>query len=108
MDSNGWPMSDAQSLWEFIQNFVIFGVFVTGCIFDDRPAFAWAPPEDDPDSHQPLEGGIYKLTLTGNAELSGSGSQVCVSDFCTLRKHLQNLKLDKNHESKLQSDKQYS
>lgn len=48
VDSNGWPMSDIMSV-----------------IFDYRPAFAWAPPEDDPWGWQPNVSGTYSFNFSG-------------------------------------------
>lgn len=64
IDESGWPKAD-----------------VKGVIFDERPAFAWKPPEDDPQKKQPKESGVFKLSLTGNADVKeDSGSPVKVSN----------------------------
>lgn len=55
VDSNGWPTTDAFTV-----------------VFDDRPAFAWAPPEDDPWGWQPAVNGTYAFNFSG----SGSGERV--------------------------------
>jgi len=52
-DKDGWPTTDAFTV-----------------IFDDRPAFAWAPPMDDPEKRQPDEGGIYHMSFKGQATVS--------------------------------------
>jgi hypothetical protein len=52
-DVNGNPLSD--------------GVVV---VFDNRPAFAWAPPIDDPAQYQPDCSGLYTLSFTGEAVLA--------------------------------------
>ena len=63
MDESGWPKAD-----------------VKGVIFDERPAFAWAPPEDDPQKKQPEESGVFKLSLTGYADIKSSGSPVEITN----------------------------
>ena len=35
-------------------------------LFDDRPAFAWAPPEDDPWGWQPAVNGTYSFNFSGS------------------------------------------
>ncbi len=48
---------------------------------DDRPAFAWAPPMDDPAAFQPEESGTYKLVLKGQADVTAShGSPAIVTN----------------------------
>ena len=55
-DSNGWPKGDGLTV-----------------IFDDRPALAWAPPEDDPAHLQPQEAGVYAIKFKGRAQVSAAG-----------------------------------
>ena len=53
-DSNGWPMSDGKLV-----------------VFDLRPAFAWAPPIDDPEKRIPKYlDGTWKLSFNGSANVS--------------------------------------
>ncbi|MDG3007870.1 hypothetical protein [Paludisphaera mucosa] len=62
VDAKGWPTTDARTV-----------------LFDVRPAFAWAPPIDDPDAYQPDWGGSYPFTLQGRAEVAiaeGPGCRV--------------------------------
>jgi len=56
VDPNGWPKSDGLTV-----------------IFDDRPAMAWAPPEDDPAKLQPKESGTYTVRFKGKADVSAAG-----------------------------------
>jgi hypothetical protein len=55
VDANGWPTEDARTV-----------------AFDMRPAFAWAPPIDDPDKYQIDVSGRYSLSFKGKADI-GSG-----------------------------------
>ena len=52
-DAHGWPLEDARCV-----------------VFDLRPAFAWAPPMDDPDAYQIDVSGTYHLSFQGKADLS--------------------------------------
>lgn len=53
-DENGWPMGDGKLV-----------------VFDLRPAFAWAPPIDDPEKKIPKNlDGIWKLAFVGIANVS--------------------------------------
>lgn len=53
-DENGWPMGDGKLV-----------------VFDLRPAFAWAPPIDDPEKKIPQNlDGIWKLAFVGIANVS--------------------------------------
>jgi len=52
IDTAGWPTTDA-----------------TTVLFDIRPAFAWAPPIDDPQAFQPDWSGVYPFTFQGQAEV---------------------------------------
>ncbi len=52
IDAAGWPLQDARTV-----------------IFDHRPAYAWAPPEDDPDRFQIDLSGRYSLSFRGRAEV---------------------------------------
>lgn len=53
-DENGWPTADGKLV-----------------VFDMRPAFAWAPPIDDPEKRIPENlGGIWKLSFVGMANVS--------------------------------------
>ncbi len=53
LDAAGWPTSDALTV-----------------LFDIRPAYAWAPPIDDPDKFQPDWSGEYAFAFTGQATLA--------------------------------------
>jgi hypothetical protein len=55
VDGNGWPLGDAFTV-----------------VFDSRPAFAWAPPTDDPWGWQPLVNGTYWFSLAGKATVAVS------------------------------------
>jgi uncharacterized protein (TIGR03437 family) len=54
IDANGWPTADAQTVF-----------------FDVRPIPAWAPPIDDPARFQPDWSSTYRLSFSGQANLSG-------------------------------------
>lgn len=56
VDENGWPKTDASTV-----------------LFDIRPVPAWAPPVDDPDGFTPDWSGTYRVSLTGQADLSVGG-----------------------------------
>ena len=49
-DAAGWPTTDAATV-----------------LFDIRPAYAWAPPIDDPDKFQPDWSGAYTFAFKGQA-----------------------------------------
>jgi hypothetical protein len=54
VDDHGWPMTDGQVV-----------------VFDLRPAFAWAPPIDDPEKKIPKYlNGIWKLSFVGISNVS--------------------------------------
>lgn len=53
VDELGWPMEDCQVV-----------------VFDDRPAFAWAPPMDDPQALQGDYSGLWRVRVVGNATLA--------------------------------------
>ena len=54
VDENGWPKADGKMV-----------------VFDLRPAFAWAPPIDDPEKKIPQNlDGVWKLSFSGNANVS--------------------------------------
>lgn len=54
VDENGWPKADGKLV-----------------VFDLRPAFAWAPPIDDPEKKIPENlDGIWKLSFSGLANVS--------------------------------------
>ncbi|MBI5708034.1 MAG: hypothetical protein HZC36_13715 [Armatimonadetes bacterium] len=53
VDAHGWPLEDARTV-----------------VFDLRPAFAWAPPMDDPDAYLIDVSGTYHLSFEGRADLS--------------------------------------
>ena len=54
VDASGWPKGDGKLV-----------------VFDLRPAFAWAPPIDDPDKVIPKNlDGIWKLSFSGLANVS--------------------------------------
>lgn len=53
VDSNGWPKGDCFTV-----------------LFDNRPAFAWAPPMDDPEKRQPDMSGDYQLSFNGTAQVT--------------------------------------
>lgn len=53
VDENGYPLEDARTVF-----------------FDLRPAFAWAPPLDDPAAFQIDVSGVYRLSFTGRADLA--------------------------------------
>jgi hypothetical protein len=61
-DASGWPTSDARTVF-----------------FDMRPTFAWAPPIDDPDAYQINVSGTYKLSFTGQADLSAAEDAASVT-----------------------------
>lgn len=62
-DANGWAMSDCATV-----------------LFDIRPFGAWSPPIDDPDKYQPDWSGVYKLLLTGKADITnGEGNNQIVN-----------------------------
>ena len=53
-DDNGWPMADGKLV-----------------VFDLRPAFAWAPPIDDPEKRIPAHlAGTWKLSFSGIANVT--------------------------------------
>lgn len=53
-DENGWPTEDGKVV-----------------VFDLRPAFAWAPPIDDPEKKIPQNlDGVWKLSFVGMANVS--------------------------------------
>jgi hypothetical protein len=52
VDAAGWPLQDARTV-----------------IFDHRPAYAWDPPEDDPDKFQIDLSGRYALSFKGRADV---------------------------------------
>lgn len=53
-DENGWPTGDGKVV-----------------VFDLRPAFAWAPPMDDPEKRIPQNmDGVWKLSFVGLANVS--------------------------------------
>ena len=56
VDANGWPLSDFMSV-----------------VFDLRPAFAWAPPEDDPWGWSAPLAGDYCFNFTGFATVAAQG-----------------------------------
>ena len=58
-DSNGWPMADGKLV-----------------VFDLRPAFAWAPPIDDPEKRIPahLSDAPWKLSFIGMANITSADS----------------------------------
>ncbi|MBC8160297.1 MAG: fibronectin type III domain-containing protein [Roseiflexaceae bacterium] len=61
-DASGYPTSDARTVF-----------------FDMRPTFAWAPPTDDPEAYQIDVSGTYKLSFTGQADLSlGEGGAAII------------------------------
>ena len=60
IDQAGWPTSDASTV-----------------LFDIRPAFAWAPPIDDPQAFQPDWSGVYQFSFLGQAELTISEGPGC-------------------------------
>lgn len=51
-DAEGWPLGDARTV-----------------LFDLRPSYAWAPPEDDPDRFQIDLSGRYRLSFKGQGEV---------------------------------------
>ena len=54
VDENEWPKADGKMV-----------------VFDLRPAFAWAPPIDDPEKKLPQNlDGIWKLSFSGIANVS--------------------------------------
>ena len=53
VDAAGWPTSDAATV-----------------LFDIRPAYAWAPPIDDPNAFQPDWSGEYAFSFRGQATLT--------------------------------------
>lgn len=53
VDPHGWPLGDARTV-----------------VFDMRPAFAWAPPMDDPAGFQIDVSGTYHLSFEGRADIS--------------------------------------
>ena len=59
-DARGWPTCDASSV-----------------MFDVRPAFAWAPPIDDPDAFQPDWSGTYALSFRGRADVNVAEDRRC-------------------------------
>ena len=68
VDPNGWPTSDA-----------------TTVLFDIRPAFAWAPPIDDPNAFQPDWSGRYPFSFQGQATI-----QITEGPGC----HIENVQYD--------------
>ncbi len=52
VDSSGWPKGDCFTV-----------------LFDNRPAFAWAPPMDDPEKLQPDMSGEYHFSFSGSAQV---------------------------------------
>jgi hypothetical protein len=60
LDEHGWPRSDAATV-----------------LFDIRPAFAWAPPIDDPDAFQPDWSGSYALRFHGQAKVEVTEDRRC-------------------------------
>ncbi len=60
LDEHDWPRSDAVSV-----------------MFDIRPAFAWAPPIDDPDRFQPDWSGTYSVSLRGQAKIEATEDRSC-------------------------------
>jgi hypothetical protein len=50
VDEAGWPTTDAATV-----------------LFDIRPAYAWAPPIDDPEKFQPDWSGTYAFSFKGQA-----------------------------------------
>lgn len=61
IDANGWPTSD------------VFTV-----VFDLRPAFAWAPPEDDPWGWQPPVNGTYFFKFRGSGRFLNNILSPCL------------------------------
>jgi hypothetical protein len=59
-DERGWPTCDASTV-----------------LFDVRPAFAWAPPIDDPDAYQPDWSGTYHLAFQGKADVATREEHRC-------------------------------
>jgi hypothetical protein len=53
VDESGWPTTDAATV-----------------LFDIRPAYAWAPPMDDPDKFQPDWSGTYNFSFKGRADVA--------------------------------------
>mmetsp|Transcript_16217 Transcript_16217/g.18048 ORF Transcript_16217/g.18048 Transcript_16217/m.18048 type:complete len:591 (+) Transcript_16217:29-1801(+) len=64
IDANGYPMSDCSVV-----------------IWDQRPAFAWAPPEDDPKSFAADIGGIYNFVAKGKFDLTVSQGSPKISNL---------------------------
>ena len=52
-DAHGWPTVDAKIV-----------------VFDDRPTDAWKPPIDDPQTRQADFSGLWRMTLTGRADVA--------------------------------------
>jgi hypothetical protein len=62
-DAHGWPLSDAKTVF-----------------FDQRPTMAWNPPIDDPEAYQVDMSGTYKLSFTGQADLSSAGGKLSIGN----------------------------
>ena len=75
LDAKQWPKTDAATV-----------------LFDIRPAFAWAPPIDDPDAFQPDWSGTYHVSFDGKADLKiveGTGCRVEKPTYSTAKNRSQ-------------------